>query len=124
MVYDEKLAQRMRTLLKTYKGIDEKKMFGGLAFMLKGKMFCGIVKNDLMVRVGKEQNDEALSKPYARPMDFTGKPMKGYVFVSSEGLGAEEDLAAWVMRGYEFVSGIVEKAAKPKRRQRSNPGSR
>ena len=104
MAYDEKLADRMRKILKNYRAVDEKKMFGGLAFMRNGKMFCGIVKNDLMVRVGKERNDEALSKPYARPMDFTGKPMAGFVFVSSNGVRTKKSLEQWIKMGIDFVA--------------------
>ena len=104
MVYDEKLADRMRKILKKYKGVKEKKMFGGLAFLLKGKMFCGIVKNNLMIRVGKERNDEALAKSYARPMDFTGKPMAGFVFVSPEGVKTEKSLDRWIKMGADFVT--------------------
>ena len=104
MVYDEKLADRMRKILKNYRTVKEKKMFGGLTFMLKDKMFCGIVKNDLMVRVGKDRNDEALAKPYARAMDFTGKPMAGFIFVSPKGVRTEKSLAQWIKMGIGFVS--------------------
>ena len=72
MAYDERLAERMREALGSYSGVKEKKMFGGLAFMMKDKMFVGIVKNDLVVRVGKERNEDALKKPHSRQMDFTG----------------------------------------------------
>ncbi|MDP2674691.1 MAG: TfoX/Sxy family protein [Dehalococcoidia bacterium] len=74
MAYDEELAERVRRALAGRKGISEKKMFGGIAFMLGGNMFCGIVKDQLMVRVGPERYDDALSRPHARPMDFTGPP--------------------------------------------------
>lgn len=102
MVYDEKLAERMRKAMKKRRGVSEKKMFGGLAFMLKGKMFCGIVKNDLMVRVGK-LHQEALAKPHARPMDFTGKPMAGFIFVSPAGAKSEKSLESWIKMGVDFV---------------------
>ncbi len=103
MAYDEKLADRMRKILKNYRGVSERKMFGGLAFMLRGKMFCGIIKEDLVVRVGKERNEEALSKPHARPMDFTGKPMAGFVFVNSKGTKTDKSLENWIKMGIEFV---------------------
>ena len=96
MVYDKKLAERIRKILKKYRGVGEKEMFGGLAFMLKGNMFCGIIKNDLVVRVGKEMNDEALAKPHARPMDFTGKPISGYGFAIQSGLKTENSLEKWI----------------------------
>ncbi len=109
MAYDELLAERMRKVLKAYRGVDEKKMFGGVAFMMKGKMFVGIVKNDLMVRVGKERNDEALARPHARPMDFSGRPMKGFIYVSPKGVETEKMLSAWIKMGADFVSAKGEK---------------
>jgi hypothetical protein len=78
MAYDEKLAQRVRQALSGQDGIVEKKMFGGLAFMLHGNMSVGVEKDRLMVRVGPDRYDEALARPHARPMDFTGRPMKGF----------------------------------------------
>ena len=104
MVYNEKLAARIREIINGKRNITEKKMFGGLAFMLKGKMFCGIVKNDLMVRTGPENYEIALSKPNSRPMDFTGKPMKGFVYVDPQGFKTEKTLSAWVSLGSDYVS--------------------
>ena len=114
MAYDEKLADRMRRALALAPGVDEKKMFGGVAFLKEGKMFCGIATADLMVRVGPEAYQEALSQPHARPMDFTGKPMMGYVFVAPEGVATEEALMGWIRRGAAFVDTLPKKAA-PKR---------
>ena len=85
MAYDQKLADRIRALVAGRPGVSEKAMFGGLAFLLDGRMFCGVNKDDLMVRAGPARHDEALAKPHARSMDFTGRPMKGYVFVGAEG---------------------------------------
>lgn len=79
MAYDEKLAERIRESLADKRGVIEKKMFGGVAFMLKDKMFVGIIKDDLMVRVLLEREAEALEKPHARPMDFAKRPMKGFI---------------------------------------------
>lgn len=98
MAYDEHLAQRVRDVLGRRAGLEERKMFGGLAFLLEGRMFCGIVNDELMVRVGPEQHSVALALPHARAMDFTGRPMKGMVYVAREGLGGPS-LAAWVKRG-------------------------
>ena len=106
MVYDEKLAQRIRNKVLRMKGVDEKKMFGGVAFMLKGKMFVGVVKNELMVRVGKENHEKALSKKGARTMDFTGKPMMGFVFVSTDGMKTDTQLDAWITMAAKFVKTI------------------
>ncbi|MBM3216980.1 TfoX/Sxy family protein, partial [Candidatus Poribacteria bacterium] len=87
MPYDENLAERIRRVVAGRHGVTEKRMFGGLAFLLDGKMFCGIANSDLMVRVGPERYEAALSLPHVRPMDFTGRPMTGYVYVGPEGSG-------------------------------------
>ena len=102
MAYDEKLAARVRKLMG--KGAVEKKMFGGVAFMLKGKMCLGVNKQDLMVRVGPERYEEALKMKGARPMDFTGRPIKGFVFVGQEGYEDEDALRKWVRLGSEYAS--------------------
>jgi len=106
MPYDEKLAERIRHALGRRGDISEKKMFGGLAFLVGSKMLCGIVKNDLMVRVGPERYGEALGRPHVRPMDFTGRPMKGFVFVSPAACDTQEAVAAWVEWGAEFLARI------------------
>jgi TfoX/Sxy family transcriptional regulator of competence genes len=104
MSYDEKLAARVRAVLSTRDDVVEKKMFGGLCFMVEGAMCCGLTKSDFMVRVGAASYDEALAQPHARPMDFTGRPLKGMVYVAPEGLGTDDALTRWVRRGLEFVS--------------------
>jgi TfoX/Sxy family transcriptional regulator of competence genes len=109
MAYDEGLAGQIRTLLDGEHGVTEKKMFGGVAFLLDGKMFVGIVKDDLMVRVGQDNNDQALKQPHTRPMDFTEKPMVGYVFVSPDGLSEDAVLERWVRMGLSFVATLPEK---------------
>ena len=82
MPYDERLAGRVRAVMADADGVRERKMFGGLAFLLNGNMCCGVVRDDLMVRVGPDDYDQSLKRAHARPMDFTGKPMKGFVDVS------------------------------------------
>ena len=94
----------------------DKKMFGGIAFLLDGSMFCGIVKEDLMVRVGPARYEEALAQADARPMDFTGKPMAGYVFVAPEGYESDEALSRWVAWGQAFVSTLPAKKPAAKRK--------
>ena len=116
MAYDETLAERIRRSLLTHPDVAEKKMFGGLAFLHKGKMFCGIVKDDLMVRVGPEKHDNALALPHARPMDFTGRPMKGYVFVAPAGCRTGATLGKWIQRGADFVDTLPERGAPRPRR--------
>lgn len=109
MAFDNSLAERVRKLLHKQEGVQEKKMFGGLAFMVNGHMCCGIIGNELMVRVGPEQHAEALAQPQARPMDFTGKPMKGMVYVGVDGVARDAALRAWVERGLKFVRSLPPK---------------
>jgi hypothetical protein len=109
MAYDEGLAQRLRENLEDHRGLSEKKMFGGVGFMLNGNMACGVIKDDLVVRVGPEGHEDALSQPHARKFDFTGRPMKGWVMVSAGGYEADEDLTAWVGRGTAYAESLPEK---------------
>ena len=106
MAYDEQLAACVRELLKGYLVLVEKKMFGGLAYLLQGKMFAGILNRDLVVRVGPDANDEALREPHTRPMDFTGRPMKGYIYVSPVGTKTAAQLRKWLARGQTFVASL------------------
>ena len=109
MAYDEALAARIRNLLDGTDGLVEKKMFGGLAFLVNGHMACGIVGDDLMVRVGAEAHEAALKKRGARPMDFTGRPMKGMVYVDSNALRRSTSLEAWVKEGLTFARSLPPK---------------
>jgi len=104
MAYDERMAERIRHVLNTRRGVTEKKMFGGLAFLLHGKMFCGLAGPDLMVRVGPDRHAAALAEPHVRPMDFTGRPMKGYVYVDPGGIKTDPQLKRWVEMGADFVA--------------------
>ena len=110
MVYDEILTDRVRGLFER-KGIAtvEKRMFGGVTFMVRGNMCVGVSRDELMVRVGKSGNDEALAQPHARPMNFTGKPKDGFVFVGREGFASDSGLAEWVGRGLAFNATLPEK---------------
>lgn len=109
MPYDEGLAQRLRETYHGTPNVIEKKMFGGLAFMVDGHMSCGIVKDTLMARVGPEQYREALDKPHAREMDFTGRSLKGFVYVAPEGFASDADLAEWVELSLRFVRSLPPK---------------
>lgn len=117
MAYDEGLAERIRSVVGDERRITEKKMFGGVAFLLGGRMFVGIVKDDLMVRVGPERYQEALQGAHVRPMDFTGKPMLGYVYVAPEGVEEEAQLVKWVRLGKLFVATLPEKTKRPTRKR-------
>ena len=97
MSYHEGLAERLREILQFKPGISEKKMFGGLAFMSRGDMFIGIAGDVLMARVGPEYYEAALACKHVRVMDFTGKPMKGYVFVDPPGFKSDSDLSDWAL---------------------------
>jgi TfoX/Sxy family transcriptional regulator of competence genes len=120
MAYDEALADRIRSAIGDRPGVTERKMFGGLCFMAGGNMFCGIVKDDLMARVGAEQHAEALSQPGARPMDFSGRPMVGMVYVAPPFIDDDATLSSWVARSYEFASSLPAKGeAAPKKRSRT-----
>ena len=112
MAYDAGLAERMRELLVGRRGVIEKAMFGGVAFLLDGKMFVGIAKSELMVRVGPEAYEDALRDPHARTMDFTGRPMRGYVFVAPAGFEEDEALARWIDRSAAHVATLPAKEAK------------
>jgi TfoX/Sxy family transcriptional regulator of competence genes len=124
MAYDEGLAERIRCSLADERGITEKKMFGGIAFLVRGKMFVGVVKNDLMVRVGPDRFEEALKKPAARPMDFTGRPMAGYVYVAPDGTTSDAVLDHWIQRGLRFASTLNSDEKKPERSGRRSTSAR
>ena len=114
MSYDAGLAQRIRDILQHRAGIAEKKMFGGLAFMLHGHMFIGLAGEKLMARVGPEAYPQALKMKHVREMDFTGRPMKGYVFIDDKGVEADADLAFWVNQCAGFVATLPAKTAPKK----------
>jgi TfoX/Sxy family transcriptional regulator of competence genes len=113
MAYDEEFAHRLRELLADEDGITEKRMFGGLAFLLLGNMAVGLSGNgELMVRVGPEAADDALARPHTRLFDMTGRPMKGWILVAPEGVTTTRELAAWTRRGVQFARSLPAKAVK------------
>ncbi len=109
MAYNEALAVRLRQLLDDQPKLIEKKMFGGVGFMLRGNMACGVNKDDLIVRVGPDNYETAVIRPSARPFDFTGRPMKGWVIVKPAGYAADDDLQSWVEEGVEFALSLPPK---------------
>ena len=109
MAYDEELADRVRVVLADEPGLTERKMFGGLAFMIGGNMACGIVKDELMLRLGAEGADAALDEPHVREMDFTGRPMTGLVYVERAGLD-DAGVRRWVERAAGFARSLPPKA--------------
>jgi len=112
MAYDEQLAQRLRKIFAGKKHVEEKKMFGGLCFMVSDHMCCGIVGNQLMARVGADNYDHCLQRPHVSEMDFTGKAMKGMVYVKAEGIASHRDLNAWIDLCVEFVNTLPAKKRK------------
>ena len=114
MAYDERLADRIRDLLEGVEDVREQKMFGGLAFMVGGHMACGIVGSDLMARLGADGADAALDRPHVRPMDFTGRPLRGMVFVEPAGIRGAS-LRHWVGESVAFARSLPAKT--PKRRR-------
>lgn len=109
MAYNEKLVKKIRALLREVPGIVEKKMFGGVGFLLHGNMACGILNDDLIIRVGPEGYQDALNYPQARKFDITGRVMKGWVMVSAEGVNSSQDLANWVQQGVSFARSLPKK---------------
>ena len=104
MAYDQGLADRIREALHDRDDIEERKMFGGITFMVAGRMACGVVHDDLMVRVGPDGHEAALAEPHTRPMDFTGRPMRGMVYVEPAGTRSDTDLARWVDRAVNVAT--------------------
>ena len=117
MPYDEPLADRTRDAIGPRKGVTEKRMFGGVAFLLDDKMFCGIANDDLMVRVGPENHAASLGRPHVRPMDFTGRPMNGYVYVGPKGTKTTEAVRTWVELGVAFVATVPAKSGNKNKRK-------
>jgi TfoX/Sxy family transcriptional regulator of competence genes len=109
MAYDEALAGRIRAFLARRQGVTERKMFGGVAFMLRGNMCCGALKKDLVVRVGPEYYPKALARPHVRPMDFTGRPLKGFVYVGPAGYRTDRALTRWIELGADYVASLPKK---------------
>jgi len=109
MAYDEGVAQRIREALSEQVGLDEKKMFGGVGFMLRGNMACGVHGDQLIVRVGPDAFAEAVGLEHARPFDLTGRPMKGWVYVDEPGFEDDAALAGWVQRGVAFALSLPAK---------------
>jgi hypothetical protein len=112
MAYDENLAARIRIALARDSAVTEKKMFGGLAFLHRGLMFVGVSGSKLMARVGKDNYRESLRHQHVREMDFTGKPMQGYVYIEPSGIKTEEQLRFWLQRCEAFVRTLPAKVPK------------
>jgi len=121
MSYDEKTAERIRKVLAARDDVGEKKMFGGLCFMVNDRMCLGLTGDAaLMVRVGPDAHEDALAQPHTRPMDFTGRPMRGFVFVDPPGYATPASLARWVRRGVDYAL-VAPARPRAKKRRRGFP---
>ncbi len=108
MPYNLKLTERVRSQMDGLPFV-EKKMFGGVGFLLNGNIACGVNKDDLVIRVDPERHNTLLKKPHAKPFDLTGKPMKGWLLVELDGVKSDKQLRAWVQEGIEFASALPPK---------------
>jgi TfoX/Sxy family transcriptional regulator of competence genes len=113
MAYDEAVAARVRAALAGAPRVQERRMFGGIAFMVRGHMVVGVQNDELMVRVGPRAYTRALTRPHAREMDFTGRPLKGFVYVAPAGFRTDRDLNAWVKMALAFARAQPAKTARP-----------
>jgi TfoX/Sxy family transcriptional regulator of competence genes len=109
MAFSETLAARIRQRLARRKNIEEKKMFGGVGYLLNGNLLVGVWKNSLCVRLGPDQAEEALLEPHVKDFDITGRPMKGWVLVESGGVETDDQLSGWIQRAAKFVGALPAK---------------
>lgn len=109
MAFNEALAARIRRGLARRKGIEEKKMFGGVGFLLNGNMLVGVWKNSLIVRLGQDEGEDAMKEPHVAEFDITGRPMKNWVLVAPEGVEDDLQLKAWIQRAVKFVGRLPAK---------------
>ena len=109
MAYNEELAERMRVQLKSRRGVTEKKMFGGVGFLVNGNMACGIIKDDLIVRLSNDDFEKALKQKHVRIFDYSGRPMKDWVYVSAEGYASDKALGGWMEKGMTFAKSLPKK---------------
>ncbi|MFQ5941969.1 MAG: TfoX/Sxy family protein [Anaerolineales bacterium] len=109
MAYSDELADRIRGVIGTPPDLVEREMFGGIGFMVQGNMAVGVIGDEMMVRLAKDETDDALQEPGARIFDFTGRPMRGWVMVGDPGITTEEGLDQWVQRGVDFALSLPAK---------------
>jgi hypothetical protein len=122
MAYDENLATRVREALAGRRGIDERRMFGGLAYLLNGHMCLGVLDDNLVVRIGADHYEKALAERHVRPMDFTGRPLRGFIYVSASGIRGAV-LAAWIERGLRYARSLPAKGGAKRTRRKETTRS-
>jgi TfoX/Sxy family transcriptional regulator of competence genes len=109
MAYSEEIETRIKQIVSEWKNTDDKKMFGGVCHLFNGNMFCGVHKEFLILRLGKEKAQEALRLPHTRPFDMTGKPMQGWVMVAEDGFKSDSELKEWLDQAVNFVKTLPPK---------------
>jgi len=109
VAFDEALAARVRGVLSSTEGLAEKRMFGGIAFLVNGNMCCGVHADELILRLDREHAEKALGDADVRAFDLTGRPMKGWLLIAPGGLASDDDLRSWVDRGVAFASSLPAK---------------
>ncbi len=114
---DEKLLDRIRPILQRRQGFSEKKMFGGICFMINGNLCVGTWKGSLIVRLDKQKHEQTQAEPHVKPMDITGKVMRGWALVEPAGIAADDDLQAWVRRAAKFAASLPPKWSAPEARE-------
>jgi TfoX/Sxy family transcriptional regulator of competence genes len=112
MPFDDILANRIQRILERVEGLSEKKMFGGICFLINGHMALGLVNEDLMIRVERDSHEKLLSQPHVRKMNFTGKPLKGLLYIGAKGTASDKDLKKWISKGVEFAMSLPAKKKK------------
>jgi len=109
MPYNEELQRRIKKIVSEWKGTDDKKMFGGVCHLLNGNMFCGVYKDFLILRLGQDRSEETLKHPFARPFDITGKKMRGWVMIDTQGYKSDDELKSWLAEAKTFVKTLPKK---------------
>ena len=109
MPYNKEIDERIKKIVSHWKNADSKKMFGGVCHLLNGKMFCGVYKEFLILRLGKEEAEQILGLPFVRPFDITGRPMKGWVMIEQEGFKSDNELKSWLTQAKKFARSLSKK---------------
>jgi TfoX/Sxy family transcriptional regulator of competence genes len=109
MAFSATLAGRIRQRLARRRNVEEKKMFGGVGFLMNGNMLVGVWKDSLIVRLGQDEGDEALKEPHVKEFDITGRPMRNWVLVEPEGVEHDNQLSGWIQRAVKFVRTLPAK---------------
>lgn len=109
MAYSEELADRIREVIDGRPGLVERKMFGGVAWMINGNMACGVIGEDLMVRLDRDEAEQALTEEHVGPMEFTGRPMRGFIVIEAAGISDAHDLGRWVDTGADYAETLPPK---------------